>query len=217
MIETAGSTGPAGSIRSGLRDRRVGFHLVDLAERVGRHGPFAHQPAAVVDVLGRIHRAEGDLRRPQQVHRAAHAVGDPPGDEPLVVVQRLLVGVAVVPQRRSRRMRVGGGDEHVLRRDSRLLVDQPPRFDADAAVQAEQIADHQRQAGSGRRPEPGSGRAVRRARARPGKGRSRPRSAFPSSGVMLLVAAPACSGGAVVSTRLQTRSNEFMGRLLLGS
>jgi len=131
----------------GAADGRVHPRFVNFSERVWLQRALAHQPAAIVHLFRHVDRAEGDLRRPQQIQRAAHAVGDAPGHETLVVVEHLFGNVAVLAEGGSRGVGVGGGNQHVLRRDSRRLLDQPPRLDAHAAVQPEQIADHQRELG----------------------------------------------------------------------
>ena len=66
--------------------RRIHLHLVDAAERIGRHGARLEEPAAVEHVLRRLGGGEPELGRAQPVDGAFHAVGDPPGDEALVVV-----------------------------------------------------------------------------------------------------------------------------------
>jgi hypothetical protein len=90
-------------------------------------------------------RAERHLGRPQIIKRPLNTVGDPLGDELLVVVERLLELKAILPHGARGRVRVRGRDQHVRRRDFESLLDQLAGLVADQAMDAKQIADHQGQ------------------------------------------------------------------------
>ena len=128
-----------------VASRGVHAGLVHTAKGVGQFRPGLHEPAAVVDVLGRAGRAPADPCRLQIVYRPADTVGDAPGEEPLVLEQRL------APQGRGAsggggRVRVRRAHQHVARREVGLLADPPPRLVEDLAIDAEIVAHHQGQA-----------------------------------------------------------------------
>lgn len=93
---------------------------------------------------GALGGGEPDLRRTQPVHGAFDSVGDPPGDEGLVLVD-LLGELEMFPaQRAGSRMIVDGRDQHVRRRDARLLLDELTSLVAHVVLEAQQVDDHQR-------------------------------------------------------------------------
>jgi hypothetical protein len=98
-------------------------------------------PASAANVVSGVHLAGGDFGRSKQVLRPLHPVGNSPGEELLVVVEFLFVGVASRSHGCPRRVRVGGRDHDVLRWDAAPLLNQPSRLDTDAAVKSNQI-DH---------------------------------------------------------------------------
>ena len=91
--------------------------------------------------------AKGDLRGPANIERTSHPVGNPAGQEKLIVVELLLVDIAARAERAARGVRVGGRNHDILRRNTGRLLNQTPRLEADAAVQAEQVAHHKRELG----------------------------------------------------------------------
>ena len=170
-----GRTGRLDQVRAARR--RIHLHLVDAAERIGRHRARLHEPAAVEDVLRRLGRAE---RRPApgaaRFTRALHAVGDPPGDERLVSSADSSTWRNSSGSGPARCTPSGCATAEISTCSGGMpvvLLDQLAGLDAHVAVDAQQIADDQRPAGSCRRPAPGSGRAARRGRGWPERARSR--------------------------------------------
>jgi hypothetical protein len=94
---------------SGLSSSTPGLHLVPAVEQRPRLGADAPP----------------DLRRLEVAERPADAVGDPPGDERLVVAELAVRLRRVRPPRARGRVRVGGRHQQVLGRQAGLGGDQP--------------------------------------------------------------------------------------------
>ena len=92
--------------------------------------------------------APADPRRLEVAQGAAHAVGDALRKEALVFVKRGVEGECIGAAGAGAGVCVGGRHEHVLRRQSRLLVHQPLRLVEDLARDPDAVADHDSHAGS---------------------------------------------------------------------
>ncbi len=92
-------------------------------------------------MLGNVDRARCNLRGTEPADREAHRVGHPPRDEFLVVVERLVVSQAADAERAPRGMRVGAGEDDVLRRNPGGFPDETTRLETERTMHPEQVAD----------------------------------------------------------------------------
>ena len=124
----------------------AGIHLhlfIALAEGIHGHGAFLEEPAAVEDVVGHVDVAEGDLGGAEEIHGAAHAVGDAAGEEALVVREFDVRGVGphLPVECVGGGVGVGAGDDDVTSGDGKLFLDERFGLDRDGAVHPEEVAD----------------------------------------------------------------------------
>ncbi len=99
-----------------------------------------------MDVFWDIEGAETEFRRAERVQSPAHAIRNAPRHKALVVVERLLRRKPTGAERAAGGVRVGAGDEHVGGRNAGGLLDEAAGLGAYRSVEAEQVADHEREA-----------------------------------------------------------------------
>ncbi len=188
--EISGSVGPAGSIRFGLPDRRIHPHLVDAAERVFHVRGRLHPPAAIEHLRRLAPRPQPISRRLQLIRRPRQAVGNA-ADEKLLVSGEFLVRRQHWLPPRALGLECVCVAEIMIRSvgipvalwASRLAASHTSRPGPDCRTRRGRSAWCRRRARC-------SGRAARRGLAWK-RGSKPPTIGSPSSGVMLLVAAPA--------------------------
>ncbi len=123
MKQISGSVGTGSFQNVRIPLPGIHHHLVATAKWVGRGCPRLHKVTPVKHLRGFLSGAPSNPCWLQLVDRTADSVGNSPDHEFLIIGETGLTLQTAIAPGAYRRVRVRAGNQHVIRRNSRLFVD----------------------------------------------------------------------------------------------